>query len=140
MKTRNILLSLFLSFLLCGSGVALLISSAYGLGSKRELQMKNSDIKNSSEGSWHVVETWTVGLTTIVLFSTADLLQPLHDVFEKLDDGSDDLCSERSKLGNIRAIHKMIVRISKRSKRIRRILKKLLGIHELDSMRGRYSS
>jgi hypothetical protein len=87
-------------------------------------QYDNSDIKNSSEGSWHVVETWRVILSTIVVFPSAELLQSLHDIFDNVDDGKGNSHSESAKLRNIDTVHKIVSRISRRINRICRLLKR----------------
>jgi hypothetical protein len=45
---------------------------------------------NSSSKSWHEAETWGMMVTPLIPLSFADVLNELHDVENKIDDGSDD--------------------------------------------------
>lgn len=133
--------ALFLLLLFCSPSIALL--SRFGFAwtpeSKEESNTKtsmilttvsatanhdNPDIINSSDRVWHVVETWQLSLVALSLFPYKDLLQSLHDIFDKLDDGSDDdpEDSDTKLRKNIQAVHNSTIRIRKRVHRICRFL------------------
>lgn len=84
--------------------------------------LDNPGVDNSSEKTWHIVETWSLFLSTVTLFPYKDLLQSLHDVFDKIDDGSDDSDDLGTKLrNNIRTVHNMTARIKRRVHKLHKI-------------------